>query len=75
MEKNLKDLKHLKYVIFAIEVYKTHKNLDGMTAYNMLKGAGAIEYIDDCYDALHTFGNSQLVNSIDEFLKNNAKVA
>jgi len=72
---NEKDLKHTEFVIYCIETYKGRKNLDGRTVYNNLKEAGGIEYIDDNYDALHTFGDDYIVWNIDEYLgeqKNNS---
>jgi hypothetical protein len=41
--------------------------LTGICSY--LKSAGAIEYIDENYAALHTFGDEHIVWNIDEFLK------
>jgi hypothetical protein len=63
------DLVHLDFVIYCIETYKSIKNLDGRTAYKSLKDAGAIEYIDENYDALHTFGDENIVWNIDEYLR------
>jgi len=67
---NDKDFKHTDFVIYCIETYKGKNKLDGKTAYITLKDAGAIEYIDDNYHALHTFGDEQILWNIDEFLKN-----
>ena len=64
------DLKHYEFVIYCVETYKGIKNLDGKAAYKLLKDAGAIEYIDNNYDALHTFGDENIVWNIDEYLKN-----
>ena len=65
-----KDLKHLEFVIYCVETYKGMKNLDGKMVYQNLKEAGAIEYIDENYEALHTFGNESIVWNIDEYLRN-----
>jgi len=63
---NENDLKHTEFVMYCIETYKGRKNLDGKTAYQKLKEAGAIEYIDANYAALHTFGDEHIVWNIDE---------
>ena len=68
-----KDLKHLEFVIYCVETYKGVKNLDGKTAYRSLYDTGAIEYIDENYEALHTFGNENIVWNIDEYLKNQSE--
>ena len=66
------DLEHLDFVIYCIETYKGTKNLDGKTAYQSLKEAGAIEYIDENYNALHTFGDDDIVWNIDEYIRNHS---
>jgi len=67
METN--DIQHTDFVVYCIETYKGIKNLDGRTAYQKLNEAGAIEYIDKNYGALHTFGDEYIVWNIDEYLK------
>ena len=67
---NDNDLKHIEFVIYCIETYKGRKNLDGKTVYQNLKEAGAVDFIDKNYDALHTFGDEHIVWNIDEYLKN-----
>jgi hypothetical protein len=64
------DLKNTEFVIYCIETYKGRKNINGKAVYQLLKSAGAIEYIDKNYAALHTFGDEHIVWNIDEFLKN-----
>ena len=63
------DLRHADFVVYCIETYKGKKNLDGKTAYQKLKSSGAIEYIDQNYDALHTFGDDYIIWNIDEYLR------
>ena len=64
------DLKHTEFVVYCIETYKGMKNLDGEKAYQLLNEAGAIDYIDDNYGALHTFGDDHIVWNIDEYIRN-----
>jgi len=64
------DLKHTDFVVYCIETYKGKKDIGGEKAYQTLKEAGAIDYIDENYEALHTFGDDQIVWNIDEFLSN-----
>jgi len=68
MHKN--DLKHTEFVIYCIETYKAKSKLDGKTAYQKLKNSGAIDYIDNNYAALHTFGDEHILWNIDEYMKN-----
>ena len=67
---NTSDLKHIEFVIYCIETYKGKKNIHGKIAYQKLKNAGVIEFIDNNYNALHTFGDEYIVWNIDEYLKN-----
>jgi len=66
------DLKNMEFVTYCIETYKGRKKIDGYTTYRRLKDAGAIEYISENFDALHTFGDEQIVWNIDEYLKNHS---
>lgn len=65
-----KDYEHIDFIIFCIEIYKENKGLNGKEAYNLLVSSGAIDYIDECYEALHTFGEDNIIWNIDEFIKN-----
>ena len=66
---NESDIKHVEFIIYCVETYKGKKNLDGKTAYQKLKNAGAIDYINRNYAALHTFDDDQIIWNIDEYLK------
>jgi len=68
------DHKHIEFVVYCVETYKGMKNLDGKTTYQTLKEAGAIEYIDSNFEALHTFGDENIVWNIDEYLRNHANM-
>jgi len=63
------DLRHTEFVVYCIEIYKGKKDLDGKSSYQKLKDAGAIEYIDKNYEALHTFGDDDIIWNIDEYMK------
>jgi len=64
------DLKHVEFVVYCVETYKGIKKINGNAAYQLLRDAGAIEYIDSNYEALHTFSDESIVWNIDEFLRN-----
>jgi len=57
---------------FCVEIYKTEKKMSGQDAFNYLYRTGATGFIESCYDGLHTTGHLYIVDSIDEFIKNNA---
>lgn len=68
MEK--KEIRHLDFVMYCIETYKGMKNMEGASVYHQFEETGAIEYIDDNYDALHTFSDENIVWNIDNYLNN-----
>jgi len=57
------------FLPLCIELYKNAKGISGKEAYNYLSQCGAIDYIIDCADALHTTGHIYIVESIDEYIK------
>lgn len=63
-------MKHIEFIIYCIETYKAAKKLSGQEAYNILRETGTVDYIDRCYDALHTFGDEAIVWNIDEHINN-----
>ena len=66
------DYQHPEFVVFCIEVYKTDKGITGKESYNILKDTGAINFIGDCYEALHCMGSKPIVEDIDEYIKNHS---
>jgi len=56
---------------YCVEIYKAEKNISGQDAFNYLYRTGATGFIMRCYEALHTTGHLYIVDSIDEFIKNN----
>ena len=70
-----KNLTHTEFVVYCIETYRGKKNMDGKAAYKKLKEAGAVEYIDTNFGALHTFGDEYIVWNIDEYLKNHQTIS
>lgn len=61
----------VKFLAFCVEIYKSEKGLSGKEAYNYLYRTGAADFIIGCYDGLHTAGTEYIIDSIDEFIKNN----
>ena len=55
----------------CIELYKTSKGINGKEAYNFLFEKGAVDFIIDCWEGLHMTSPEYIVDSIDEFIKNN----
>jgi hypothetical protein len=59
----------VRFFAFCVEIYKAAKSISGKEAYNYLHDTGAVDYIDNCREALHTTGHLYIVDSIDEYIK------
>ena len=56
------------FVSFCVEQYKTAKGISGQDAVNTLNQYGVLEYLEKCYEPLHTQGKQWLLEEIDEFI-------
>jgi hypothetical protein len=56
------------FLALCVELYKHAKEMSGREAYELLARTGAVDYITDCADALHTTGHIYIVESIDEYM-------
>jgi hypothetical protein len=58
------------FLTSCIELYKDEKGLTGEEAYNYLRKTGALNFIINCWEGLHTTGPEYIIESIDEYIKN-----
>ena len=58
------------FLASCIEIYKNEKSLTGQDAYNYLRKTGAVDFITGCWEGLHMTGPLYIVDSIDEYIKN-----
>jgi hypothetical protein len=56
------------FLALYIEIYKQAKGLSGKETFAYLDRMGAIDYITDCADALHTTGHLYIIESIDDYI-------
>jgi len=61
--------KELEFKAFCFEAYKAEKNLTGRKVMEILKKYNVLDYLDSCYDVLHTTGRLYIIEDIDLFLK------
>lgn len=61
--------KQTEFVIFCIENYKVHKELNGKQTLDLFSRYGVLEYLKDFYDVLHTQGYRYINNDIDLYLR------
>jgi len=56
----------------CVELYKDEKGISGKEAYDYLLKTGAVHFITDCWEGLHMTSPEYIIESIDEFIGNNA---
>ena len=62
----------IKFLAYCVEIYKAEKHISGKQAYERFRNFGALDYIIECYDALHTTGAGYTIDSIDKFIEAHA---
>lgn len=60
--------KTLEFKAFCFEAYRADKKLTGRETINLFKKYGVLDYLDACFDVLHTTGRSYIVEDIDIFI-------
>lgn len=73
MDKRNQDIAY--FLSFCIEQYKNEKGISGEAAMKMLAQNGALEYLSENYEVLHTQGSQWLLEEIDEFINTKRKEA
>jgi hypothetical protein len=62
-------LKYLDFIIYCIEEYRTANKLTGRQVINIFEKNNIYEFIEDSYDALHTFGGDNIVWNIQDYIE------
>lgn len=57
------------FLSFCIEQYKHAKGIEGEQAERILNEAGALDFLAENYETLHTQGHRWLLAEIDEFIE------
>ena len=60
--------KTLEFKVFCFEAYRAEKNMSGREAMSVFKKYGVLDYLDACYDVLHTTGRAYIIEDIDIFI-------
>ena len=59
----------LEFKVFCFEAYRAEKKLSGKETIKLFMQYGVMDYLDRCYDVLHTTGREYLIEDIDLFIK------
>jgi hypothetical protein len=53
-----------KFLVYCIEIFKTAQKLSGRQVIEIFSQYGILEYIVNCYSALHTTGPEYIIEDI-----------
>ena len=53
-----------KFLVYCIEIYKTAHHLNGREVMRLFDQYGILDYIVNCYGALHTTGPEYIIEDI-----------
>jgi len=67
MKKEDKDT--VLFVAFCIEEYGAAKGMGGEQVLRLFTQYGVTDYLNECYEPLHTQGRQWLIAEIDEFIE------
>lgn len=60
--------KTLEFKVFCFEAYRADKRLMGKETMKIFKTYGVLDYLEACFDVLHTAGRAYIVEDIDLFI-------
>lgn len=66
MNKKEKDI--ALFIAFCIEEYAADKGMSGEEVLDMFTKYGVTDYLNKCFEPLHTQGRQWLIDEIDEFI-------
>lgn len=61
--------KTLEFKAFCFEAYRNEKKLTGSETMSLFKKYGVLDYINTCFDVLHTTSRDYIVEDIDIFIE------
>lgn len=60
--------KTLEFKTFCFEAYRADKRMSGREAMELFKKYRVLEYLEACFDVLHTTGRAYIIEDIDLFI-------
>lgn len=60
--------KILEFKVFCFEAYRAEKKLTGCETIKLFKTYGVLDYLNACYNVLHTTSRDYIVEDIDIFI-------
>lgn len=66
---DLQEKQNIAYFLaFCVEIYKNAHSLSGDEASTVLSESGALDYLEENYDVIHTQSHHWILADIDEYL-------
>lgn len=62
--------KTLEFKVFCFEAYRNEKKLTGRETMMLFEKYGVLDYLEKCYNVLHTTGREYIIQDIDIFINN-----
>lgn len=66
MNKHKDDIAY--FLTFCVEIYKNAHSLSGVEALALLSDSGALKYLEENYDVIHTQSHHWILADIEEYL-------
>ena len=63
--------KHLDFIIYCIEEYKNARKLTGRQVITIFEKYNVYDFIEDSYEALHTFGGDNITWNLQDYIDHN----
>lgn len=60
----------LKFKLFCIEMYKLKNNMTGEDVIKLFNKYNVLDFIEECYDVLHTLDYSIIIEDIERYINN-----
>ena len=62
--------KYMDFIIYCIEEYRIANNLTGKQVINIFNKYNVYDFIENSYEALHTFGGDNIVWNLQDYIDN-----
>lgn len=59
---------HLDFLVYCLEEYKNFAQLSGKETFELFRQSNVFDFILTNYNALHTTGNTYIVNDINKWV-------
>ena len=64
--------KHIDFIVYCIEEYRNAKKLTGRQVTHIFNKYNLYDFIENSYDALHTFGGDNIVWNLQDYIQYNS---